>query len=316
MRLTAQAGGASLAESRAAMSKVGCKHDCFTQLDAAFAALPKEIDPPPPEQMPAAALAAQWVPVAQGLDEYDEAFDKLDSYLARATLKPAVSRPRVTPPPAPAQTVPADRPRIAFRAASITSTAADLRSAVVPPVLRARRDNSASLGRLSGTVKDLASIHEALTLEHKAKMAFPSAQAEIAEGGRCFGLGRHTGCVFHMVRAAEYGLSALAHATDARRAVENTAADWIDVIAQIEIRVAAIETWREEPKKLAALAFFQNALRDVRFMHAAAHKLAHSKSFFDAPQAATICQTTREFITRLSARVSESQKRTLSRTDF
>jgi hypothetical protein len=298
------------------MSKVGCKHDCFTQFDAAFAALPKEIDPPPPPELtPAAAVAGEWLPVTQSLDEYNEAFDKLDSYLARATLNPATSRPRVTPLPAPPETVASDRARIAFRAAPIAS-AGDLRPVFVPPVLRARRDNSASLARLSGTVKDLASIQEALTLEHRARMAFPSAQAEIAEGGRCFGLGRHTGCVFHMVRAAEYGLAALAHASDARHAVENAGADWIDVIAQIEVRIAAIETWREEPKKRAALAFFQDALRDLRFMHAAAHKLAHSKSFFDAPQAATICQTTREFITRLSAQVSESQKRTLSRIDF
>jgi hypothetical protein len=254
---------------------------------------------------------------SQTLDEYEDAFNKLDSYLARATLNPAAGRRRVASPMSAAQTAVADRRRIAFRvAAPIASTGAGVPAVSERPPGRARRDNPAPLACLLGPNNDLASIQEALPLEQKAIMAFPSAQAEMAEGARCFGLGRHTACVFHSVRAAEYGLSALAHATDARRAVESAGADWTDVIAQLEVRIAAIEEWRAEPEILAALAFFQEALRDVQFMHAVAHKLAHSKCFFDGAQAGTICRTTRDFITRLSARVSESQKRTLSRIDF
>jgi hypothetical protein len=293
------------------MSRVGPNDDCSAQFDAASARLSAGSEPPLARRpAPGSALNSQT------LDEYEEAFDKLDSYLARATLNPAAGRRRVRSPMPAAQTAAPDRPRIAVRAAApIASTGAGGSPVSARPG-QVRRDDTAPLACLLGPNSDLASIQEALPLEQRAIMAFPSAQAEMAEGARCFGLGRHTACVFHMVRAAEYGLSALAHATDARRAVDSAGADWTDVIAQLEVRIAAIEAWRAEPEKLAALAFFQDALRDVHFMHAVAHKLAHRKSFFDGAQAGTICRTTRDFITRLSARVSESQKRTLSRIDF
>jgi hypothetical protein len=256
--------------------------------------------------------------VTQSLDEYEEAFNKLDSCLARATLNPAVNRRRVGSLVPSAQTPSRDTPRIALRVAAPAAppAAAELPVAVAGHPGRARREETSSLGRMTELTNNLASIQEALALEHKAISAFPSAHAEMAEGGRCFRVGRHTGCVFHMVRAAEYGLSAIAHAIDARRAVESAGADWMDVIAQLEVRIAAVEAWRAEPEKLTALRFFREALCDVRFLHAAAHKLAHNRSFFDAAQAGTICQATHDFITRLSVRVSESQKRTLSRLDF
>jgi hypothetical protein len=299
------------------MSRVGFDPDSSGQSDAASADLSRPRRPA--DQTPGSALHWQSTPATQSLDEYEEAFNKLDSDLARATLNPAVNRRRVGSTVPPAQTPVTDTPRIALRVGRPIAPLradAELPAAGSRPARRARGADAASLGRTTELNNNLASLQEALALEQKAIRAFPSAHAEMAEGGRCFRVGRHTGCVFHMVRAAEYGLSALAHAIDARRAIESAGADWMDVIAQLEVRIAAVEGWRAEPERLTALRFFREALCDVRFLHAAAHKLAHNRSFFDAPQAATICQTTREFITRLSARVSESQKRTLSRMDF
>ena len=46
----------------------------------------------------------------------------------------------------------------------------------------------------------------------KFKDTFPSAMEDLDEAGKCYATGRHRATVFHVIRAAEWALRALARA--------------------------------------------------------------------------------------------------------
>ncbi|HXG88122.1 MAG TPA: hypothetical protein VNJ02_07285 [Vicinamibacterales bacterium] len=150
----------------------------------------------------------------------------------------------------------------------------------------------------------------------KAAAAFPLAQAEVAEGGRCFTLGHYNATVFQMMRAAYHGVHALAAAVDSKRAVAAGAVDWSALANHVEARVAAVDKWRTDEERAAAHAFLSDALRDVRGLHECAKQLADPGHVFDETRALTVCHTTRDFIDRLARRITEAQARPLTRVDF
>jgi hypothetical protein len=58
------------------------------------------------------------------------------------------------------------------------------------------------------------------TYGDEANLAFPSAAFDIAEAHVCFSLGRFSASVFHVIRASEYGLKALARAAGVRGQID------------------------------------------------------------------------------------------------
>jgi hypothetical protein len=157
-----------------------------------------------------------------------------------------------------------------------------------------------------------------LALNEKAAAAFPSAGSDIAEGGRCFGFGRYSAAVFHMLRAADPGVRALARAANATAAAAHDGADWAPLLTLVDARVSVISTWPVGPARAAALEFFQGALSEARGLHDAARKLANASATatLEEHQALHVCHTTKDLLVRLSERVTESHRRTLGKRDF
>jgi hypothetical protein len=157
-----------------------------------------------------------------------------------------------------------------------------------------------------------------LALNDKAAAAFPSAGNDIAEGGRCFGFARYSAAVFHMLRAADPGVRALARAANATAAAAHEGGDWAPLLALVDARVSVISTWPAGTAKAAALEFFQSALSEARGLHDASRKLANpsAAATLEEHQALHVCHATKDLLVRLSERLTESHRRTLGKRDF
>ena len=154
-----------------------------------------------------------------------------------------------------------------------------------------------------------------LTLDDHVKAAFPASQADVAEGGMCFGFGRYTACVFHMLRAAEPGMRALARAAGITKTVARDQ-DWGPLLSEIETSVRKINSWPSGASKSAAQDFFDGAIADAKALVEAARKLAGGVRAFDEPAALNVCDRTTDFLGRLSERTTEAQKKALGKRDF
>lgn len=153
-----------------------------------------------------------------------------------------------------------------------------------------------------------------LSLGERAHRAFPSAGVDVAEGGRCAGFGFHSASVFHFLRAAAYGMRALAAAARGQRAAVATP-EWAATIAMVEARHAAARRWPASEAKTTATSFYEAVLNDARTLHDAQCRIA-TGGIVDEHHALAIVHATRAFLTRLADHVVERQERPLTKKDF
>src|SRR5690606_20325216 len=76
---------------------------------------------------------------------------------------------------------------------------------------------------------------------------------------------RHRAAVFHIVRASEWALKALARAAGVPGQLDFK--EWGKIIRGIEERIAPIDKWPAGPEKSHALAFYRGALADARALN-------------------------------------------------
>ena len=133
--------------------------------------------------------------------------------------------------------------------------------------------------------------------------AFPSAQYDIFEAGRCLALRRSTACVVHLMRALEVALASLANALG----MTLTAANWNTILNDMENEIRSRtknthgQTWkdRDEP-------FFAEAAAHMRFIKNGWRNHAmHQKRKYTVEEAEAIYDNVRSFMCHLSGRLSE-----------
>ncbi|MEX2271472.1 MAG: hypothetical protein WD690_08385 [Vicinamibacterales bacterium] len=154
-------------------------------------------------------------------------------------------------------------------------------------------------------------------LSGKFKAPFPSAVEDIDEAGKCYATGRHRAAVFHMIRAAEWALKALAKAAGVKGHVDYK--EWGKIINKLEEQVALVDRWPSGPEKANALAFYRGALADARSLNNVWRTAnLHAKPGVTCDQHDALKALDRgiDFMSRVATRVSESQKRPLSRRSF
>ena len=152
----------------------------------------------------------------------------------------------------------------------------------------------------------------------EVRTAFPRAVEDLINAGRCYALGQDRACVFHAIRAAEWGLKALARASGGATGKLDFK-EWGKVIRNIEDNVKVVDTWANGLGKANALEFWRGALAEAR----ALNNVWRTANFHVRPD--VICEETdakkslertAEFLNRLSARITESRKRPLSKRSF
>jgi hypothetical protein len=150
-------------------------------------------------------------------------------------------------------------------------------------------------------------------LDERAAIAFSSARADLAAGGRSIGYGLHSAAVFHLVRAANAGRRRLAAAVQAD-GFEAAAADWTATIAVLESRQADARRWTGAGNAHAA-GFYHALLNDARMLQDADRKLQVGDPF-DEHHAIAVLYAVRHFLNRLAEYMTETDQRQLTQADF
>jgi hypothetical protein len=171
--------------------------------------------------------------------------------------------------------------------------------------------------RAVGIRKERLDFYNLNVIGEPIRNAFPSATEDLGEAGKCYALERYRAAVFHAVRAAEWGLKALARSAGVRGQIDYK--EWGKIIKPIEQKVASVDTWRIGPSKSNALAFYRGAISDVRAINncwrtANLHvKIGATCDDHDARKA---IDRTMDLLIGLARYTSESQKRPLTKRAF
>jgi hypothetical protein len=153
----------------------------------------------------------------------------------------------------------------------------------------------------------------------KVLVAFPSAKENVIEACRCYALDRYTACVFHCMGILQYGLYALAQELKVDLGYPLKLAEWCFIIDGQKGKLLGIEGkighLREDLKHLPKgtekdeiVQFYSEVAQQFRyFKDAWRNHVAHFHDEYDKDQAHRVLIHTRDFMDRLSERISEKE---------
>jgi|CZKZ01.1.fsa_nt_gi hypothetical protein len=160
---------------------------------------------------------------------------------------------------------------------------------------------------LNGGILDL--------LGSKTITAFPSSEGDFIEAGNCLAAECNTAAVFHLMRAAEVGLRALA--TDRNAPFTNKPIDQQEWGTILQFLDGCIRDMRQEPSadwadpgmKDVQIRFYSEIVAELRqFNEAWRRHLSHAREdgIYDRDYANSVFKHVRLFMQKLGERVSEN----------
>jgi len=152
---------------------------------------------------------------------------------------------------------------------------------------------------------------------------FPSARYDIKEAGNAFAFELNTACVFHLMRASEYGLRALA---DDRQVQLTTKGGnpfpldfgtWEDVLRELGRKLDDVTAWERPLGKIRtqAIEFYTNAIEEARAIKEWRNPTMHTRADYTSGSADQIRTHVERFLVGLSSRISEKEKTPLIWTE-
>lgn len=137
--------------------------------------------------------------------------------------------------------------------------------------------------------------------------AFPSAQSEIKDAGNCLAADLHTAAVFHLMRAVEHGLRALARHLKVKAGQPLEYACWEQVIRAIDQRLDKIRLKTRGRKKSAELEFYGRLLMECAyFKDKWRNPVSHARDRYSEAGALDALGHVQDFMKKLAERVKES----------
>jgi hypothetical protein len=146
--------------------------------------------------------------------------------------------------------------------------------------------------------------------------AFNSASRDIKEAGNCLAAECGTAAVFHLMRAAEVALRAVA--VDRKVAFANKPLDqqeWGTILGALEgklkdLRLADGKLWKDPIYKESQIRFYNEIIQELRgFNEAWRRHLSHAdpEAFYGRDYAAGILKHVRMFMQKLATKISETE---------
>ncbi len=130
---------------------------------------------------------------------------------------------------------------------------------------------------------------------------FPEANKEIAAAGNCYATGNYTACVFHLMRAVEYGLRVIAKGLKVPFPKTYETKNWGTLIDNIEMGIKAIEKKKRTPKRDRDLLFYNMAATEFKFIkNAWRNEVMHTRSEYDEHQAMSIISHVKELMQHIA----------------
>jgi len=143
--------------------------------------------------------------------------------------------------------------------------------------------------------------------------AFPSAREDIKQAGNCLAVEDYTGCVFHLMRAVEWGLRALCGDLRIIRILKTKKgkpkyigiewAEWDRILEPVHERVdAKIRALAVGKRKQDAQEFYYPLLRDLRgFKEAFRNHVMHARRDYKPKEAEAVLDNVKRFMELLSS---------------
>jgi hypothetical protein len=142
--------------------------------------------------------------------------------------------------------------------------------------------------------------------------SFPSARHDINQAGTALACHLYTACVFHLARAVEIGLRVLARDRGVRfpRRCPIELQVWEVIIRQLESRVGAAElAFPKSVGKNEFSEFYRTAIVELRAFKQWRDRAAHAREPFDPLEACGAFLHAREFMQKISRKLSENNTR-------
>ncbi len=135
---------------------------------------------------------------------------------------------------------------------------------------------------------------------------FPTAQEDISSAARCLALREGTACVFHLMRVLEHGLRELARHLEIRMVPTVELENWGNIIDQSESKIQEErKALNKQPKselKNERLQFLgEIAVQFGYFKDAWRNHVSHARKSYDADQALSVWNHTKEFMQKLAS---------------
>ena len=145
--------------------------------------------------------------------------------------------------------------------------------------------------------------------------AFPSAQRDITEAGNCLAVECSTAAVFHLMRASEFGLRALARDRDVEfkdKPLEDR--QWGEILNALQTKLNALrnadrKNWPSIEARDPQIIFYNEVVQELRGFNDAWRKhLSHADvlAFYERDNALGILKHVRTFMQKLASRISET----------
>jgi hypothetical protein len=139
--------------------------------------------------------------------------------------------------------------------------------------------------------------------------SYPSVRNDIYEACHCHALGCYTACVYHTMAIAQHGLHALANHLGVSFPYSLDLAEWSAVISRIEDKIKPMREGPRTDHKDAQLSFYSECAAQFRyFKDAWRNHVGHMREIYDENQSLSILIHTREFMEKLSTRLTELPK--------
>ena len=157
--------------------------------------------------------------------------------------------------------------------------------------------------------------HASLFGQH-VRDSFGSATDDIREAGNCLAAECNTAAVFHLTRASEVALRALAvdrMVSFASKPLDQR--EWGTILGSLEGKLKEMrqddgKNWPNLVFKEAQIRFYNEVVQELRgFNEAWRRHIAHAdtKAFYDHDLAGGVMKHVREFMQKLAARISENK---------
>jgi hypothetical protein len=149
----------------------------------------------------------------------------------------------------------------------------------------------------------------------KTLTAFPSSESDFIEAANCLAAECNTAAVFHLMRAAEGGLRALA--SDREAAFKNKPLDqqeWGTILSHLDgcirdLRLSSATCWSDQSLKDTQIRFYSEVVAELRqFNEAWRRHLSHAREdgIYDRDYAASVFKHVHLFMQKIADRISEN----------
>lgn len=141
----------------------------------------------------------------------------------------------------------------------------------------------------------------------RVRAAFAEARDDIQDAGNCLAVGLETAGVFHMMRAVEHGMRALANGVGVKvDKLPLQYQEWHPVIAQIEKASEEIERWGKGVELTHAREYFHRLVADLySFKDDVRNVTMHTRKTYNAQEALGVKNRVNEWFNILASKADD-----------